>query len=479
MLECEISHDNGIATVALKKPRFGFSLGLSLEDGLCALDKPHVNGVIFDASNLKKMSHGMLGCLLDVVLRFERSRAFRPQGLAVAVCGLPEKTQTQAQAQGLDRVVPLFASIADVMSDPQFQSVHLRGTRAVVLCANQGARLAPLTNDTPAAMLNFLGRPLLGRVLDQASKYGLNDFVVNPGYGANTVQNFAQSEAASIFCVNEANWQKQPCSDVATLLHLQDAHSLFSKDTLILQSNVLSDVDLAAMMRMHRSTRADATIAVAQTAQSVANDHVVPTKEAQSSAIILSPDAIMALARNHFKTRSTKILPALRAAGLDIQLFAATHKTAAINCGADYYSCQSDVLTNGSFGIEPVGEQVAPKVWVADTGHLHPKAEIEGPCFVDAHAKVSRGAHLKGANIVGSGAQVGRNVVLSNSILLPETAVAPNSFVDHMITGPHWSVNHRFADGSLQNRTVLDGIGSISDTALTPSDALTDVVKIA
>lgn len=480
MLDCEFDVKHGIATVTLAKSRFGFSTKMSLEATLTKLEQLAPNGIIFDASGLSKMSSGMLGGLFDAILRLERGRAFRTYALALAVCGLPRKTMALVTAQGLDRLLPLFATVADAMRDPSFKSIQLRGVRGVVLCANQGTRLAPLTSDQPVAMLDFLGRPIVEHVLEHAAKFGVRDFVLNPGFCAKQLCNFAHSyTAGSVFCVNESTWQKSQSNDVSTLVQLQKAHGEFLGDTFVMQSSVLSDLDLADMMRFHKKTGADATIAVAKNRRASACDSDGLSAEEHVSAILISPHAAEALVKQNHMLRETMLIRALRAAHLNVQVFVSDHDTVPIKCGADYYASQAAVLNDGAFGISPKGEHVSSKVWVDTDAKIDPKIEVEGPCYIGPKAQVSRGVVLKGTNVVGARSVLRKNSVVSNSIIASDTEVGKNVFVDHMITNSHWSISHKFADGSLQNRAVLDGIKPANGLVQTQIQRLQKVSKIA
>jgi glucose-1-phosphate thymidylyltransferase len=54
--------------------------------------------------------------------------------------------------------------------------------KAVVLAAGKGTRLRPLTDDTPKAMVEVAGRPLLDHVFEQLLGLGISEFVVVVGY---------------------------------------------------------------------------------------------------------------------------------------------------------------------------------------------------------------------------------------------------------------------------------------------------------
>ena len=54
--------------------------------------------------------------------------------------------------------------------------------KAVVLAAGKGTRLRPLTDDTPKALVDVAGRPLLDHVLEQLAGLGISEFIVVVGY---------------------------------------------------------------------------------------------------------------------------------------------------------------------------------------------------------------------------------------------------------------------------------------------------------
>jgi len=54
--------------------------------------------------------------------------------------------------------------------------------KAVVLAAGKGTRLRPLTDETPKALVDVAGRPLLDHVLEQLVGLGISEFVVIVGY---------------------------------------------------------------------------------------------------------------------------------------------------------------------------------------------------------------------------------------------------------------------------------------------------------
>ncbi|TRO95980.1 phosphocholine cytidylyltransferase family protein [Glycocaulis profundi] len=86
--------------------------------------------------------------------------------------------------------------------------------RAVLLCAGQGTRLRPFTDDRPKCLVELLGAPLLGHQFDSLSACGLDDVTLVTGYAADRLEGwgtrrlhnsrFATTNMVeSLFCARE------------------------------------------------------------------------------------------------------------------------------------------------------------------------------------------------------------------------------------------------------------------------------------
>lgn len=120
-----------------------------------------------------------------------------------------------------------------------------------ILAAGLGTRLRPLTNDRPKALVEVGGMTLLERTIRRLESAGINHIVINVHHFADKVIDF----------VNTHTWQaKIDISDERDLLldtggALKHAAPLFSgrEEVLVHNVDILSDIDLQAVERHHRS----------------------------------------------------------------------------------------------------------------------------------------------------------------------------------------------------------------------------------
>ena len=138
--------------------------------------------------------------------------------------------------------------------------------KAMVLAAGLGTRLRPLTNDRPKALVTVAGRTLLEMVLTRLRSFGVREAIVNVHYHADMICQYLEA--------NQKFGMRIEISRETELLDtgggLRQAAWFFleggeSAEPFILHNvDVLSNIDLALMMRRHREENPLATLAVQQ-----------------------------------------------------------------------------------------------------------------------------------------------------------------------------------------------------------------------
>ncbi|MDD5302895.1 MAG: nucleotidyltransferase family protein [Elusimicrobia bacterium] len=134
--------------------------------------------------------------------------------------------------------------------------------KALILAAGVGARLKPLTDATPKAMIAVGGVPMLERVLIRLKAAGVKSFVVNAHHHAQKVADF---------CADLSRRHGVPVSVSREDDLLLDTGGAIKKASALLRgrdpffvhnADVLTDLDLRAMIKAHKDTGALATLSV-------------------------------------------------------------------------------------------------------------------------------------------------------------------------------------------------------------------------
>jgi len=135
--------------------------------------------------------------------------------------------------------------------------------KAMIFAAGLGTRLQPITNQTPKALVEVGGEPLLGYQLKRLAHFGFTSIVVN-------VHHFGAQVKSFLFNFKIAGVEIAISDESDMLLDtgggLWNAASFFSDGEPFLVHNVdiLSNVDLGKLYQQHKSTSALATLLVSE-----------------------------------------------------------------------------------------------------------------------------------------------------------------------------------------------------------------------
>ena len=138
--------------------------------------------------------------------------------------------------------------------------------RAMVLAAGLGTRLRPLTNDRPKALVEVAGRTLLEITLARLQAFGIREVIVN-------VHHFADQVIAYLTAHKNFGMRIEVSREDDLLLDtgggLKKAAWFFLRDStnadepfLLHNVDIISTIDFAKMVEVHRTNQSLATLAV-------------------------------------------------------------------------------------------------------------------------------------------------------------------------------------------------------------------------
>lgn len=132
--------------------------------------------------------------------------------------------------------------------------------KAMILAAGYGTRLRPLTDHTPKALVPVGGVPMLERLIRRMYQCGIHDIIINTHHLAEQIHQFIRSNNA--FGIH-IEFSHEP-EILGTGGGIRQAAHFFNDGRPFLVHNVdiLSSVDIHAMLDFHRRQQNIATIAV-------------------------------------------------------------------------------------------------------------------------------------------------------------------------------------------------------------------------
>jgi NDP-sugar pyrophosphorylase family protein len=342
--------------------------------------------------------------------------------------------------------------------------------KAVILAGGEGTRLRPLTLSLPKPVVPVVDRPFLRHQLDLLATVGVREIVFSVAYRPERIQAvFGDGSAHGVkihYAVED--------TPLGTGGAVRNALPFLDERTLVLNGDVLTDLDLRALLTRHAETQAKATIFLTPVANPAAYGLVETDAEGRVRRFVEKPDPAQITTDTInagiyvLETELVDLIPpgitysiergfypALLARGDRVTGF--VHRGYWIDIGTPekYLQVHRDIL-GGAFrvalaGVSRGGGVVDPTARVADGARLRGPFYVGPGCVVEEGAEIGPTASLTGEVTVEAGAQV------RDSVLWRGARVGTHSTVEGSLLGPGVRVG-RFA--SLGAGAVL-GEGSV------------------
>jgi dTDP-glucose pyrophosphorylase len=129
--------------------------------------------------------------------------------------------------------------------------------RAVIMAGGLGTRLLPLTQDLPKPMLPIGGRPLMEHIIEHLRQAGIRHVKISTHYKADSITgHFGDGKAFGVD-LQYAN-EDEPLGTGGALGLMSPP----DETQLVINGDILTQVDLRAMLAFHQENAAEMTVAV-------------------------------------------------------------------------------------------------------------------------------------------------------------------------------------------------------------------------
>lgn len=314
-------------------------------------------------------------------------------------------------------------------------------TRALILAGGQGSRLRPLTASRPKPLLPLVGRPFVEGLLIGLAAAGCADIGVLVGADPEPFAALPATAAAhGVTCrVIAEPVPLGTAGQVRRVLTASGRHD----PVVIVNGDVLTDLDVAALRAAHRRAGAQVTLALTRVAATesygvvtldaagqvtgfmekpapgtVAADTVNAGCYVLDPAVFTDPPgpAARLLSGDGPLSFETEVFPALLAAGARLQGVVSDAVFADLGTPARYRAGHALVLTGGCAWPVPADLPSTDGVAVHTRSVLAEDVALEPPCTLAAGTQVGAGARLRDV-VAGEGCVIGEGAVLDGVVL--------------------------------------------------------------
>ncbi|HYD10886.1 MAG TPA: NDP-sugar synthase, partial [Acidimicrobiales bacterium] len=301
--------------------------------------------------------------------------------------------------------------------------------RAVVLVGGFGTRLRPLTLTTPKPMLPVAGRPMIERTIRLLAAHGVDEVVLSLGFASSAFTDaFPDDTCAGVRLVYAV--EPSPL-DTAGAVRFAATAAGISERFIVANSDVMTDLDLSALLAFHETTGAEGTIALTPV-DDPSQFGVVPTfEDGRVSAFVEKPapgteptnlinagfyvlePSVLGRVEPDVKVSIERVtFPAMVADGA---LYALADESYWIDVGTPerYLTANLDLL-----------DEPDERGWVAVDAGIAPSAVVRDSVVLDG-AVVGDGAVVE-RSILGPGARVGAGASVTEVCVIGHEAVVPD-----------------------------------------------------
>ena len=322
--------------------------------------------------------------------------------------------------------------------------------KAILLAGGKGTRLRPLTVHTPKPIVPILNRPFLYYQIDLLRQVPeIDEVILSLNYQPRRIEEiFGEGEGLGM----RVRYVVEPMP-LGTGGAVRYAGDSLTDSVVVFNGDVLTGVDLAALLRLHRERKAKATIVLTPVDNPRAYGLVETDKNGNilrflekpgedeitcntinAGIYVLEPDTFERIPKDTAWSIERSFFPSLIERGETFVAYTSDGYWIDIGTPAKYMQVHHDIM-DGRYKAPPFAGLPPNTAWVAPDAKVEEGVELHGPCFVDEGAVLKAGARVLPYSVIGRQTHVAEGAVIDGSIIWPNGWIGPEAVVRSSILG--------------------------------------------
>src|SRR5262245_8666034 len=327
--------------------------------------------------------------------------------------------------------------------------------QAVILAGGLGTRLRPLTLRRPKPVVPLLNVPFLNYQLGFLDAHGIRDVILSVSHRPEVIRATMADQR-----VGGVRWRDVVETDpLGTAGGVRNAADLVAGRVIVLNGDVLTDLDLSAMLAAHEARGAAATIYLTPVENPTAYGLVelepdgrvrrflekpgwdeVTTNTINAGVYILERELLELIPKGQPHSIEREFFPMLLERGVPFYGFLFAGYWLAIRTTAKALQAQQDLLTRRfRAAIQPVGHE-GPQGWIDPTATIAPRAVIRGPVAIGPDCHVEAGATVGPGVVLGAGCRIGAGAEIETAVAWEVTEIGPGARLTGCLIGRDVSI---------------------------------------
>jgi mannose-1-phosphate guanylyltransferase/phosphomannomutase len=300
------------------------------------------------------------------------------------------------------------------------------------MAGGEGTRLRPLTSNLPKPMLTVVNRPMMEHVINLLKVHGIEDIVVTVAFQGNAIRAYFGNGAEFGVRISYATEEE---TALGTAGSIRNAMAEVDGTFLVISGDVLTDMDLGAMIRFHQERSAMATVglkaidnplefAIVLTGADGRIERFLekPTwgevfsDTVNTGIYVLEPEIFDFIDPEVPVDFSEDVFPRLLEACRPVYGFVADGYWEDVGTFESYAKAHQDVL-DGRVGVTMPGFGMADGVWLGIGVEIKPTSTIEGPAIIGDYCTIGPGVHVLPYSVLGSNVTLGADALVERSVI--------------------------------------------------------------
>ncbi len=299
------------------------------------------------------------------------------------------------------------------------------------MAGGEGTRLRPLTSNAPKPLLPLVNRPMMEHVVELLKTHGFNEIVVTLAFLPQAIRSYfgdgSEFGVRMVYATEE--------TPLGTAGSVRNARDELDEPFLVISGDVLTDIDLGELVRIHHERGAMATLALKAVDNPLEFGIVITRPDGtierflekptwgqvfsdtvNTGIYVCDPRIFEYIAAGENVDFSGDVFPRLLEDGEALFGHVAGGYWEDVGTLESYLKVHRDVL-NDEVAISVPGFRVDKNIWLGEGAEIDPDATVVGPAVIGDNCTVAAGAHVGAFTVLGSNVMVRSDAIVERSVI--------------------------------------------------------------
>lgn len=305
--------------------------------------------------------------------------------------------------------------------------------KAALLVGGYGTRLRPLTFTTPKPMLPLINTPFLETKLLHLREHGIREVILSTGYLPTVFDEYFGDGSRLGMKLTHVT-ESKPLGTCGAIKNVEKL--LGAEPVIVCNGDILTDLDVRALVDYHRAKGALVTISLAPVEDPTQYGLVpldedgrikeflekpswdqVETNLINAGTYVLDPIVLKKVPRNESYSFERELFPDLLEKGKPLYGFPSNCYWLDLGTPEKYLKAHEDIL-EGRIKVPIKGKEIEPRVFIGKKVRMEKGAKFLPPVVVGDEVTIGVDACLGPSVCVGNRVSIGASSRLEDSIIM-------------------------------------------------------------